>query len=275
MDLGKYGYIIMLILNLFGIIISIPIIVIPLVTVDKFCRETSMTMFLIAGIMILTWSFAGLISSLCCWKIGFQEFIYMRSQVFILFIVVLLGTMAWWQSRTDSRLYTYYDWETFKNCMVKKQVCQRNLRNGLERLSPFASHSLQDACCKYPQICDDRNMSNKESKNQHGPLTWMEIYDGLPATDNNQQGEKQNKSNNETDGDCGKWSSDSNKLCFDCNACKKGYLDKQDQNWVAALSISVVNSVVLLSFSCYFYSKNFGEPNRGNTKSSKVHPADV
>lgn len=118
-------------------------------------------------------------------------------------------------------------------------------------------------------------MSNKDSKNQHGPLTWMEIYDGLPATDNNQQGEKQNKSNNETDGDCGKWSSDSNKLCFDCNACKKGYLDKQDQNWVAALSICVVNSVVLLSFSCYFYSKNFGEPNRGNTKSSKVHPADV
>lgn len=143
MDLGKYGYIIMLILNLFGIIISIPIIVIPLVTVAKFCRETSMTMFLIAGIMILTWSFAGLISSLCCWKIGFQEFIYMRSHVFILFIVVLLGTMAWWQSRTDSRLYTYYDWGTFKNCMVKKQVCQRNLRNGLERLSPFASHSLQ------------------------------------------------------------------------------------------------------------------------------------
>lgn len=133
----------MLILNLFGIIISIPIIVIPLVTVAKFCRETSMTMFLIAGIMIFTWSLAGLISSLCCWKVGFQEFIYMRSHVFILFIVVLLGTMAWWQSRTDSRLYTYYDWETFKNCMVKKQVCQRNLRNGLERLSPFASHSLQ------------------------------------------------------------------------------------------------------------------------------------
>lgn len=143
MDIGKNGYIIMLILNLCGIIISIPVIVIPLVTANKFCRETSMSMFLIAGIMILTWSLAGFVSSICCWRIGFHEFVYMRSQVFILFIVVLLGTMAWWQSRTDSRLFTYYDWDTFKNCMINKQICQRNLGHGLERLSPFASRPLQ------------------------------------------------------------------------------------------------------------------------------------
>ncbi|XP_059315889.1 tetraspanin-7-like [Lycium ferocissimum] len=271
MDIGQNGYIIMLILNLCGIIISIPIIIIPLVTVNEFCRETSLSMFLVAGIMILTWSLAGFISSLCCWRIGFQEFIYMRSQVFILFIVVLLGTMAWWQSRTDSRMYTYYNWEAFKNCMVEKQICQRNLGHGLEIFSPFASHSLQDACCKYPKMCNgNKSASEKENTNSHDPFTWMEIYDGLPASNDNQQ-----KKSNETHEDCSKWSSDTNQLCFECYACKKGYLDKQDQNWVTALSICVVNSVVLLSFSCYFYSKNFEEAGRGNTKSSKVHPADV
>ncbi|KAK4376864.1 hypothetical protein RND71_003160 [Anisodus tanguticus] len=63
----------------------------------------------------------GLISSLCCWGIGFQEFIYMRSQ-------------------HGGNLEQI---EGFRNCMVKKQVCQRNLEQGLERFSPFASHSLQ------------------------------------------------------------------------------------------------------------------------------------
>ncbi|MCD7455652.1 hypothetical protein HAX54_029045, partial [Datura stramonium] len=82
----------------------------------------------------------------------------------------------------------------------------------------------------------------------------MESYASLPFTD-----DRQNKSN-ENKEDCHKWSSDSNKLCFECYACKKGYLDKQDQNWVTALSICVINSVVLLTFSCYFYSKNFEEP---------------
>ncbi|KAJ8547647.1 hypothetical protein K7X08_011233 [Anisodus acutangulus] len=179
--------------------------------------------------------------------------------------------MAWWQSRTDSRMYTYYDWESFKNCMVKKQVCQRNLGHGLEIFSPFASHSLQDACCKYPKICDKgKNSSENESTNTHNTLTWMETYDGLPANTDNRQ-----EKSNETDEDFRKWSSDTNKLCFECYACKKAYLDNQDQNWVTALSICVVNSVVLLSFSCYFYSKNYEEPGRGNTKSSKVHPADV
>nr|XP_019069541.1 tetraspanin-2-like [Solanum lycopersicum] len=271
MDFGKNGYIIMLILNLFGIIISIPIIIIPFITVNKFCRETSMSMFLIAGIMILTWSLVGLASSICCWKIGFREFVYMRSQVFILFIVVLLGTMAWWQSRTDSRMYTYYDWQTFKNCMVKKQICQRNLGHGWDRFSPFASTTLQDACCKYPKICNssDNNKSKNENTNSQDPLIWMDTGDGFLVTSN------QNKST-ETIEDCHQWSSDPNKLCFECDVCKKGYLFKQDQNWAAALSICVINSVVLLSFSCYFYSKNFEEPGGGEkSNSSKVHPSSV
>ncbi|KAM3303896.1 tetraspanin-9-like [Capsicum chacoense] len=270
MDIGKNVYIIMLILNLCGIIVSIPVIVIPLVTANKFCRETSMSMFLIAGIMILTWSLAGLVSSICWWRIGFHEFVYMRSQVFILFIVVLLGTMAWWQSRTDSRLFTYYDWDTFKNCMINKQICQRNLGHGLERLSPFASRPLQDACCKYPMICDNgKNNSENKRPNSRDTFTWMETYDGLPVTDN-----QENKSSGTIE-DCRTWNSDSNKLCFECYACKKTYLEKQDQNWVTALSICVINSVVLLSFSCYFYSKNFEEPGGGKSKSSKVHPSDV
>lgn len=97
----------------------------------------------------------------------------------------------------------------------------------------------------------------------------MDTGDGFLVTSN------QNKST-ETIEDCHQWSSDPNKLCFECDVCKKGYLFKQDQNWAAALSICVINSVVLLSFSCYFYSKNFEEPGGGEkSNSSKVHPSSV
>lgn len=129
---------------------------------------------------------------------------------------------------------------------------------------------FQDACCKYPKICDGGNNTSKnESINSHDPFTLLDTYDGFPVANN-----QQNKST-ETIEDCHQWSSDSNKLCFECYACKKGYLFKQDQNWATALSICVINSVVLLSFSCYFYSKNFEEPGGENSKSNKVHPANV
>ncbi|KAF3656491.1 hypothetical protein T459_27668 [Capsicum annuum] len=119
-------------------------------------------------------------------------------------------------------------------------------------------------------ICDNgKNKSENKRPNSRDPFTWMETYDGLPVTDN-----QENKSSGTIE-DCRTWNSDSNKLCFECYECKKTYLEKQDQNWVTALSICVINSVVLLSFSCYFYSKNFEEPGRGKSKSSKVHPSDV
>ncbi|CAK7323164.1 unnamed protein product [Dovyalis caffra] len=144
------------------------------------------------------------------------------------------------------------NWDEIRSCLMDAHVCQtlvstdpRVNQQVLDfyktKLSP-----LQSGCCKPPTRC------GFEYKNA---TFWIVPKSGVAVQDP----------------DCTTWSNEQNKLCYDCNSCKGGFLFNIKKEWrmlAIVLIFITIFLIILYSLSCCAISSI----NRSHSKYSKFGP---
>jgi len=105
------------------------------------------------------------------------------------------GYSHWW-----SRVEDVGNWKRIKSCIQDAKICNEEAagRFYIKHLSP-----MQSGCCKPPVSCLNVAVADTD-----GPA------------------------GNATDGDCKAWSSDPDRLCYDCQSCKSGLLANIKGDWL-------------------------------------------
>lgn len=108
---------------------------------------------------------------------------------------------------------------------------------------------LQSSCCKPPSECGFQ---------WKGATRWEAPREGK-ATNNS---------------DCRRWSNEQDKLCYDCNACKEGFLMNIKKQWryIAIFNLcALVLLIISYSFGCFAMKNN----EKDNRLLRKYHPWHV
>ncbi|GJM90626.1 hypothetical protein PR202_ga06926 [Eleusine coracana subsp. coracana] len=124
-------------------------------------------------------------------------------------------------------------WEKIKACLAGSNTCkklaQERAFTNADRF--FQSHlsPLQSGCCKPPSVCGFGYVS---------PTVWT------------------NPSHPAADPDCGLWSNDPARLCYECESCKAGLLEALRDQWHKvniALIVATISLVFLYLVGCSAY----------------------
>ncbi|CAL5362482.1 unnamed protein product [Camellia sinensis] len=200
------------------------------------CQKFIQQPLLILGSSLFLLSFFALIGS-CC-RVQFFLWIYL----FFLFVLIVglmcftvfaivvtnkgVGEVVSGRGYKEHRLGNYSNWlqnyvlddqhwDEIKSCFVELKVCKKieddpdETRDDLikRKLSPIQGVCpmfLESGCCKPPTNC---------GKNAAG-----------------------------TDTDCETWSTNEDKLCYDCESCKAGVLENMRTEW---RSLAIINGCIL------------------------------
>ncbi|XP_015934591.1 tetraspanin-8-like [Arachis duranensis] len=240
------------ILNLFTLILSIPILLAGVAMQKQAATECERWLdfpFMVVGIFLLVVSLAGLIGACCrstclLWLYLFVMFLFIISLfVFTVFAFVVthknvseaisnkgiddykLGDYSKWLQRKVNDTKT---WNKIKSCLQTGKVCSNNnyrhkfLDNAFKSIvDEKHTPAVERGCCKPPNECNFVNES---------PNVWTKPENG---TYNNP--------------DCDRWSNDENTLCYDCQSCKVGLLEDLKYDW-KRLAIANMILVVILTF---------------------------
>ncbi|KAI4326565.1 hypothetical protein MLD38_031867 [Melastoma candidum] len=217
---------------------------------QKFIRDP----LLISGAILLAVSLIGIIGS--CGKMN--SFLYVYLGLMLVFMVGMAvvtvftfvvtnegaGRVLSGRGYKEYRLGDYSHWlqkyvgnqrrwREIRGCLVDADVCQGlggKDNAGLRAADEFFQLNLspiQSGCCKPPSECgfEFRNATYWAIANRSaGP--------GRPTARNE---------------DCAKWSNDPNKLCYNCNSCKAGFLANIRQQWRQLLVFNACVIVVVLA----------------------------
>ncbi|KDP20056.1 hypothetical protein JCGZ_05825 [Jatropha curcas] len=116
------------------------------------------------------------------------------------------------------------EWKNIRDCLIDHQVCNRlTNKNLIQKPSDFyikKLSSIESGCCKPPIYC------GFEFKNA---TVWVK-----PKS----KGAKEN--------DCSSWSNEKEKLCFNCNACKEGVIEKSRMTWKLFAILDFIDIALLL-----------------------------
>lgn len=212
---------------------------------------------IVIGVFLLLVSLAGLIGT-CC-KVNWLLWVYLLV-MFVLIVVLFCFTIFafvvtnrgagdtlsgkgykeyrlgdysnWLQKRVSSGK----NWDRIRSCLVDAKVCQKLLNQNTTSESEFYTLKLspvESGCCKPSNDCGYTYKS---------PTSW-------DASGNTTF----------TNADCNLWSNDPSRLCYDCQACKAGFLQTLKTNWKRVAIINLVALIVLIivySMGCCAFRNN-------------------
>ncbi|GMI83987.1 tetraspanin7 [Hibiscus trionum] len=199
---------------------------------------------IVVGVILMIVSVAGLIAA--CYRVTALIWFYLV----IIFLVVLLGIYntvfallvlnkgagevlsgkgykeyrlqdysKWMQKRVNNES----TWFTIKSCLADSKVCTNfhthHLNDTVQEFYKAHLSALQSGCCKPSNDCEFTYV---------GPTNWTK---GKGVFTNN---------------DCNTWENDLDTLCFNCKACKAGFIDNLRTESSKVMVINIVFFVCLV-----------------------------
>ncbi|EOA17922.1 hypothetical protein CARUB_v10006331mg [Capsella rubella] len=232
------------ILNFFVFLFSIPILasgIMLSVEGSTQCERFLDKPMIALGAFLMIVSIAGVVGSCCrvTWLLWFYLFV-----MFFLIIIVLCFTVFAFvvtskgsgetipgKAYKEYRLEAYSDWlqkrvnnakhwNTISSCLYETKLCA-NFPVREPDSAFFKEHltSLESGCCKPSNDCNFFYIS---------PTTW-----------NKTSGTHQNS-------DCQLWDNQKEKLCYNCQACKAGFLDSLNSSWKRTATVNIVSLIILI-----------------------------
>ncbi|KAL7598182.1 hypothetical protein Lser_V15G23715 [Lactuca serriola] len=132
------------------------------------------------------------------------------------------GSPVWFSMMVNN----YSNWNAIESCIYNTRTCQDLAFQWSYDFSTNKLSPIESGCCIPPSICDMKyvNATCWEKK----PIVY-EV------------------SNGEYDIDCDLWQNDATKLCYDCYACRKGFISTLRQKWYRLGVFLVVVTILLIA----------------------------
>ncbi|KAM7267857.1 hypothetical protein ACFE04_010023 [Oxalis oulophora] len=235
------------ILNFLTFIISIPILG-GGIWLSKHgtseCEKFLDTPIIILGIFLMLVSLAGLIGACCrvTWLLWFYLVV-----MFLLIVLVFCFTIfaflvtnkgaghvvggkgykeyklgdysSWLRKRVSDRK----NWNKIRACLVDSHVCTKYAKKyANDDVNMFSKEKLkatESGCCKPSSDCGFTYLS---------PTNWT------------------NTDTTSTNTDCSTWSNDPKMLCYNCSACKAGFVDELRSDWKKVATINIIFLIILI-----------------------------
>jgi ABC-type transport system involved in multi-copper enzyme maturation permease subunit len=248
------------ILNFLTFLISIPILV-GGIWLSKHgtseCEKFLETPIIILGVFLMLVSLAGLIGA-CC-RVSWLLWVYLFVMFLLIVLVFAFTIFAFVVTNKgagqvlDNRGYKEYrlgdysgwlqkrvnntkNWNKIKSCLVDSKVCS-NFADKYAKDDALTFYkqklsSTESGCCKPSNDCDFIYMS---------PTNWTTT---ATTSDNT---------------DCTTWNNDPKVLCYNCQACKAGFVDNLRKDWKKVATINIIFLVFLVivySIGCCAFRNN-------------------
>lgn len=140
-----------------------------------------------------------------------------------------LGDYSTWLQR---RVRSSQNWNHIKNCIADAHVCDSlKVYTLASDFYKAELSSVQSGCCKPPTACNF--------------LFLNATYWGRPL-------------NEDADPDCHRYSFVQSELCYDCDSCKAGLVDKVRRDWRKVATINIVIFFLLIivySAGCHSFHR--------------------
>ncbi|XP_077215618.1 tetraspanin-7-like [Tasmannia lanceolata] len=119
-------------------------------------------------------------------------------------------------SKLNSNIVSYKNWESLKQCIRKEGICENLARRhrGMD-YKDFRKEKLSHielGCWKPPSCCG---------------ILYKNATNWVPGTKKS------------TEQDCEVWSNDEDKLCYNCESCKAGFMEEMKKPWRSLISLSI------------------------------------
>ncbi|XP_040377764.1 tetraspanin-4-like [Oryza brachyantha] len=199
----------------------------------------------------------------CCFGL-FIPFLFLL--VFLIFGYIAVGGMDFHRSNKihEYNLDSYGGWLKGRvadpNYWSTTSVCLRDMDvcSGMRQLERDPQSGMF-----VPKLSSDERWTNKHGMSQHqmSPIesgcckppsscafTYMNDTTWAPKTGDADLGAKVV--------DCSRWSNDPQKLCFECDSCKAGFLDDTRKKWTKAALFPLVGLMIKVIGSCWTLAKN-------------------
>ncbi|XP_019177855.1 PREDICTED: tetraspanin-15-like [Ipomoea nil] len=136
----------------------------------------------------------------------------------------ILGSPSW----LKSKLHDDDDWSGIKSCIYETRTC-KDLISRSYLLKPYdftpnKLSSIEAGCCVPPPICDMEYVN----------VTYWRIPANVTA-----------ESSDLYISDCNLWRNKESVLCYNCNACKDGYLRTLEEKWLRLGTFLITISLLL------------------------------
>ncbi|KAI3446686.1 hypothetical protein Pfo_003351 [Paulownia fortunei] len=117
------------------------------------------------------------------------------------------------------------NWNNIKSCLFDTRIC-RDLGSRSDNLKPYGYTTsklspIESGCCNPPSICEMEYVN----------MTYWR---------------KSDRGNIAYDRDCELWQNDETMLCYDCLACKEGFVKTLEGKWLKLGTFLVVMSLLLM-----------------------------
>ncbi|KAJ4823575.1 hypothetical protein Tsubulata_029691, partial [Turnera subulata] len=138
-------------------------------------------------------------------------------------------------------------WSAIKSCLVEAQVCKALVDEKMPKVDFLNKNfsPLQSGCCQPPSECGF----------EYQNATFWAVPKSGPVS-------------NEID--CTRWSNDQDKLCYNCNSCKAGFLASIRKQWrVSAIVLICITIFIVVVFSIALLAKRNNQ--EGDYTSTYLH----
>nr|XP_043626119.1 tetraspanin-15 [Erigeron canadensis] len=122
------------------------------------------------------------------------------------------------------------NWNAIETCIYKSRTCQdlavQSSMIGSNDFSRRHLSPIESGCCIPPSNCD---------------MTYVSVtyWEKNPEADDSSNGGSYN-------GDCDVWQNKATKLCYECHACRKGFISTLSRKWYKLGVFLVVETVLLI-----------------------------
>ncbi|KAJ9557823.1 hypothetical protein OSB04_012437 [Centaurea solstitialis] len=150
------------------------------------------------------------------------------------------GSPSWLKMMVDND----DNWFRIETCIYNTRTCQDlATQSFMFKSYDFATSKLspiESGCCIPPTICD------MEYLNATYWIKKTQVFDGLDGP---------------YEIDCDKWQNDATKLCYECYACRKGFINTLRQKWYKLGVFLVVITILLIACHLLLFVASMQERN--------------
>ncbi|KAG7617899.1 Tetraspanin-9 [Arabidopsis thaliana] len=235
------------ILNFFVFLLSVPILSTGIwlsLKATTQCERFLDKPMIALGVFLMIIAIAGVVGSCCrvTWLLWFYLFVMFFLILIVLcftifaFVVTSKGSGETIQGKAykEYRLEAYSDWlqrrvnnakhwNNIRSCLYESKFCYNlELVTANHTVSDFYKEDLtafESGCCKPSNDCDFTYITS---------TTW-----------NKTSGTHKNS-------DCQLWDNEKHKLCYNCKACKAGFLDNLKAAWKRVAIVNIIFLVLLV-----------------------------
>ncbi|XP_068652632.1 tetraspanin-15-like [Aristolochia californica] len=150
----------------------------------------------------------------------------------------------WLKLRIGQSVY----WNDIKECLYDTQICAElgfrtmgltSYEFSMEKLS-----RIESGCCKPPSFCGMQYVNATCWINTRKSKEYQELNYASTSV---------------LGGDCSTWDNEQNKLCYECEACKEGFLRTLQQRWKRLGVFLIIMAVLLIITHVLIFVSNVAE----------------